>query len=59
MKPITLERLMQHLLPMPNDSMICVRNNVTTAFGTLLSVQAIAFTLFDVSHLLAIMLRAL
>ena len=43
MKPTTLERLMQHLLPMPNNSESCVRDCVETASGTRLSVQASRF----------------
>ncbi len=47
MKPTTLERLMQHLLPMPNSSencvRDCVRDCVETASGTRLSVQASRF----------------
>ena len=43
MKPTTLERLMQHLLPVPNQAAVWHRDCVETASGALLSVQASDF----------------
>jgi len=43
MKPTILELLQQHLTPVPNSSMICNRNCIETASGTVLSVQASDF----------------
>lgn len=43
MKPTTLELIQQHLMPRPNSSMVCNRNYIETASGTLMSVQASDF----------------